>query len=152
MQENPWKKIYMTLMVVMALLLAATFCASMVMADDSAMPPGPPPGPPPSAQCLAQGDYLYVLDMRSIHQYYLSDMTLKQTAELPDLPPPPSSAVMDGRPPMPPRSSLSIAELGSTSGSEFFLFVTEMRSIYKYRLPALEWASSTSLPAPEMPQ
>lgn len=151
MNENPWKRIYMTLMVLIALLLAVTFCASTVFADDSAMPPGPPPGPPPSAQCLARGDYLYVLDMRSIHQYYLSDMTFKQTVALSDLPAPPTQAVTDGRPPMPPRASMLIAEKTSDDGEDF-LFILEMRSIYKYKLPSLVLDTTTTIPAPELPQ
>jgi len=153
MLMNPWKKIYMTLMLLMAVLLVLTACASSVLAQDSAIPPGPPPGPPPSAQSLAQGDYLYVLDMRSIHQYYLSDISSpKQTVPLPDLQAPPTSAVTDGRPPMPPRSSFLIAEgVSSTGGSESFLFVFEMRSIHKYKLPSLVLDTTTTLPTPDLP-
>lgn len=144
MDENPWKSIYLMLMILIALLLAVTFCASTVFADDSTTPPGPPPGPPPTAQGLVQGDYLYVLEMRAIHQYYLNDMSLKQTVALPDLPVPATSAVTDGRPPMPPRASFLV------EGSA--LFVIEMRSIYKYTLPSLVLEASGTLPAPELPQ
>lgn len=141
--EYSWKKIYMTLILLMGLLLVAAACATTVLADDSSLPPGPPP-PPPSPQVLAKGDYLYVLDMRSIYQYYLSDLSLKQTVALPDLPAPPTQVVTDGRPPMPPRCALLIEE------SE--LFVLEMRSLYKYKLPSLEMVTSTTLPIPEPPQ
>jgi hypothetical protein len=143
MLMNPWKRIYMTLMLLMAVLLVLTVCASSVLAQDSAVPPGPPPHPP-FAQGLAKGDYLYVLDMRSIHQYYLKDVSLKQTVPLPDLPAPLTQAVTDARPPMPPRSSFLIEE------NELFVF--EMRSIHKYNLPSLEFVTTTTLPIPDLPQ
>ncbi len=144
MNEKPWKRIYLTLMVLTALLLSVTLFASRVLADDTGMPSGPPPGPPPSVQSLAQGDYLYVLEMRSIHQFYLSDLSLKQTVALPDLPAPPTEVMAGGPPPMPPRCSFL--------GQGELLFVFEMRSIHKYKLPSLELVTTTTLPTPELPQ
>jgi hypothetical protein len=142
MSKNPWKKIYMTLMLLMAVLLVLTACASAVLAVDSTAVQAPPP-PPPHAQSLAGGGYLYVLDMRSIHQYYLTDLGLKQTVTLPELQTLPTTEANDGRPPMPPRPSFLI------EGDE--LFVLEMRSIHKYKLPSLEFVKTVTLPEPDLP-
>lgn len=145
MLMNPWKKIYMTLMLLMAVLLVLTACASSVLAQDSAIPPGPPPHPP-FAQGLAKGDYLYVLDMHFIHQYSLTDMRLTRTVSLPEPTTLPALATTDGRPPMPPRSSF----IATTEEADpYYLYVLEMRSLYKYKLPGLELVQTVTLPEPD---
>lgn len=53
-------------LVVMALLLV-TVCVSSALAQE--LRTARPPFPPPPVQWAAQGDYLYVLDARFIHQY-----------------------------------------------------------------------------------
>ncbi len=104
-------------------------------------PPGRPPSPPP-AQWAAQGDYLYVLDMRSIHQYSLSDMRLKQTVALPDLQSDNATSSNQSGPPMPPplRSIL-------VKGDQ--LYVLDSRSIHKYTVPSLEFVLTVTLPEPD---
>lgn len=143
MIKNPWTKIYLSLMLLMGTLLVLTACASVVLAQDSPAFPGPPP-PPPHAQALAGGGYLYVLDMRSIHQYYLTDeFAWKQTVALPELQAPTISETSDGRPPMPPRPSFLL------EGDALYVF--EMRSIHKYALPSLEFKKTLTLPEPDLP-
>jgi len=142
MTDNPWKKIYMTLMLLMATLLVLTACASAVLAQDPPAFPGPPP-PPPHAQALASDTYLYVLDMRTLYQYSLTDMRLKQTVALPDLPVITTSETTDGRPPMLPRATFLI------EGDA--LVVLEMRTIYKYTIPGLDSLITVTLPEPASP-
>lgn len=143
MIKNPWTKIYMTLMLLIGTLMALTVCASAVLAQDPSAFPGPPP-PPPHAQALASGGYLYVLDMRSIHQYYLTDdFAWKQTVTLPEVQSSTTAEANDGRPPMPPRASFLI------EGDA--LYVMDMRSLHKYALPSLEFKKTLTLPEPDLP-
>ena len=105
-------------------------------------PPGRPPLPPPPAQWAAQGDYLYVLDMRSIHQYSQSDMRLKQTVILPGPQTVTSTNSNGSAPPMPPPLLSILAE-----GDQ--LYVLDVRSIHKYSLPSLEFVATVTLPEPD---
>jgi len=124
---------------VMVLLLLAVW-VSGVFAQGA--PPGPPPFPPPPAQWAAHGDYLYVLDMRSIHQYSQSDMRLKQTVILPGPQTVTSTNSNGSGPPMPPPLLSILAE-----GDQ--LYVLDVRSIHKYSLPSLEFVTTVTLPEPD---
>ena len=124
---------------VMALFILAVW-VSGVFAQGT--PPGPPPFPPPQAQWAAHGDYLYVLDMRSIHQYSLSDMRLKQTVALPDLQSDNATSSNQNGPPMPPPLPSMLVK-----GTQ--LYVLDSRSIHKYDLPSLEFVLTVTLPEPD---
>jgi hypothetical protein len=121
-------------------LLILTAWVSGVLAQEQ--PDGRPPLPPPPVPWAACGDYLYVLDMYSIHQYSLSDMRLKKTVALPQ----PQVVALSGSnrstPPMPPRGVSLLAEGDA-------LFVWDARSIHKYQLPGLEFIQTVTLPEPE---
>ena len=135
MKSYHWKKT-----VAVMVLLILTACASSVLAQGSRN--GSPPFPPPPTQWAVQGDYLYILDMRSIHQYSLSDMRLKQTVILPETQSLDLTAAREGGPPMPPRMTSLLAE-GEA------LYILELRSIHKYTLPDLDFVQTVTLPEPD---
>jgi hypothetical protein len=124
---------------IMALFILVVW-ASGVFAQTG--PPGRPPFPPPPAQWAAHGDFLYILDLRSIHQYSLSDMRLKQTVTLPDLQFDNATSTNQSGPPMPP-PLMSILIKGDQ------LYVLDVRSIHKYILPSLELVTTVTLPEPD---
>jgi hypothetical protein len=135
MKSYHWKKAA----AVMAFLLLTVWVGAVFAQDP---PTGPPPLPPPPAQWVAHGDYLYVPDMRSIHQYSLSDMRLKQTVILP-APQTVTATISDvSRPPLPPPMVSLLAE-----GDQ--LYVLDFRAIHKYSLPRLEFVLTVTLPEPE---
>jgi hypothetical protein len=105
-------------------------------------PSGPPPFPPPPAQWAAHGDYLYVVDMRWVHQYSQSDMRLKQTVTLPGSQTVPSTNANGSAAPM-PSPLLSILIEGDQ------LYVLDSRSIHQYALPNFELVTTVTLPEPE---
>ena len=134
MKSYPCKKV---VFVFMMLILGVG--VSTVPAQDQS--DGRPPLPPPPVPWAAYGDYLYVLDMYSIHQYSLSDMRLKSTVALPQ----PHVVALSGSrstPPMPPRGVSLLAEGDA-------LFVWDARSIHKYQLPDLLFLQTVTLPEPD---
>ena len=135
MKTYLWKKA-----VFVFILLTLTAWVGAVPAQEQA--DGRPPLPPPSVPWAASGDYLYVLDMYSIHQYSLNDMRLKKTVALPQ----PQVVVLSdsarNTPPMPPRGLSLLAEGDA-------LFVWDARSIHKYQLPDLSFVQTVALPDPD---
>ena len=144
MITNPWKKTAVLFVMLTTMLLILTAFAISALADQTDQGQLPPPPPPPHVQGVAQGDYLYVLDFRSIYQYSSSDMRLTRTVTLPEPQLPSLPSTNDGRPPMPPRLTL----LTSTSGGEVYLNVLDFRSIHWYKLPTLEFVQTVTLPDP----
>ena len=134
MKAYPWKKAASVIV-----LLILTAWVSAVLAQESS--PSRPPFPPP-AQWVAHGDYLYVLDMHSLHQYSLSDMRLKQTVVLPQ-PQMVIAVVATGSTPLTPAPEASLLVAGDD------LLILEARSILKYQLPGLELVQSVTLPEPD---
>jgi hypothetical protein len=135
MKSYPWKKA----VIVFVLLVLAVWVNTLPAQDQR---DGRPPLPPPPVPWAVYGDYLYVLDMYSIHQYSLSDMRLKSTVALPQ----PQVVALSGStrstPPMPPRGVSLLAEGDA-------LFVWDARSIHKYQLPGLLFLQTVTLPEPD---
>ncbi|MEW5801701.1 MAG: hypothetical protein AB1847_06305 [bacterium] len=119
---------------------------------------GPPrgPRPVPSGICT-DGQYLYVMDGKIIHQYTLADQTLVRSVELPPPPEPPADptdsgsngADLDagleplGQRPLPPAPGLA----GICTDSQY-LYVMQARVIHRYMLPDLTFESTMQLPPP----
>ena len=113
-----------------------------------------PPCPMPSGTCT-DGQYLYVLQGPVIHQYELSDLTLKNTVELPRPQPQEDMSLKSqggyafgrgrkSRCNRPPRAQ------ACTDGQN--LYVVAGPLIFQYTLPDLTLSKTVELSKPDLPE
>jgi len=94
---------------------------------------------------------LYVMAGGKILEYSLSDMTLKLSVDLPDLPAPsapPEGPVSSGKnsPPPPPNAPHGLYAIDG------YLYVLAGPVVYRYSTPDLKLQTSVELPKPHAPQ
>ena len=116
------------------------------------------PKPVPSGICT-NGQYLYILDGKVIHQYTLDNLTLMNTVEIP-APEPPTDITPSqrgkqnfeagqgprGRKPHPGPGPSGFCTTGQS------LYVMQGKSIYQYTLNDLTLMNTAELPTPEPPE